>query len=576
MPFLPPQRDALLQERLLSGNNLNSQGPFARVGADTGTELARQWANPSIVVATVLMFVGGNAVQEALAQSTGALFTPVCFSFGWIGYTLATIKDVFGEGRLLPPPDYPVKVFNVASGYYRVNKNWLIGRILRDHESWIGKFEPLGNGGIRIAIFEAMTVAPRRTLTLKCNTRHLLGAVVMFIQLIIAAVPTVQTRGHEWGIVAVTAVGTVLAMLMGVLPQWWAEKMPNRRDSKKVFALTAGNGSRDIMIIKGEGRCLDLEELATLDSPRTARPWTKMERFSRQRSESWGREAKTVFGRPVGFVITRSVCIFEVVAWLLILISLAGIQRHTWYFVGVGAIGLIHNSILANLRREPKARGLPLKLLDTISTSKVMDGLMDLEETHEGCGVALLQEFFPGRLRPDEEDWWNRERGQRANTSYDQKRLKDHVRRLWPRSMLPKYNLHTLSGSTDTETPATMPDRGMLPAATTPPGPGRKLLEAVTNQQNNQSEAGFGNQLYQNRTAQGAAAVAKRRPETLTRGSGLCPPPTGVTSSSALGTPGHQGGGASDHRRQDIPSVADSTAPAEELAKKMPKRPYWD
>src|SRR5947208_2694275 len=94
--------------------------------ADTGTELRREWANPSVVVATVLIFVGGNVIHEALAQTTGRLFTPVCFSFGWVTYALASLKNVFAEGRLLPLPDYPVKVYNVASGYSRMNKNWLL------------------------------------------------------------------------------------------------------------------------------------------------------------------------------------------------------------------------------------------------------------------------------------------------------------------------------------------------------------------------------------------------------------------------------------------------------------------
>jgi len=261
-----------------SGGTMSSQDGLVGARADTGTELAREWANPSVVVATVLMFVGGNVVQEALAQSTGKLFTPVCFSFGWVSYALSSLKDVFGDGRLLPPPDHPVKVFNVGSGYYRANKNWLIGRIVFDHERWFNKFEPLDNSSIRIAIFEA---APKRSNSSSRRRRppafrygawDVVGAFVMLVQLLIAAIPTVRTQGHEWGILAITMVGTLLALMMGALPQWWVEKMPINRESKKVFAMTAGNGSRDIMIVKGMGRCLDIEELATQASPRTGRP----------------------------------------------------------------------------------------------------------------------------------------------------------------------------------------------------------------------------------------------------------------------------------------------------------------
>jgi hypothetical protein len=425
-----------------NGGFFTSLTPPIRSQADTGSELAREWANPSVVVATVLMFVGGNVVQEALAQTTGEVFTPVCFSFGWVSYALSSLKDVFGEGRLLPQPDYPVKVFNVMSGYYRVNKNWLIGRIVRDHESWISKFEPLSHSGIRIAIFEAMPVTQRKPVPFRFNTRYFLGVMVMVVQLVVAAIPTIRTQGHEWGILAITGFGTLLVVIMGSLPQWWVEKVPNKLDSNKVFALTSGNGSRDVIIIKGEGRCLDLEDLAILDSPRTGKPWTKSGKFSLPSCNSWGREAKMMFGHPVGFQITRMVCIFQTLGWFLILISLAGIRSHTWCLFAVGAMGLIHNSILANLKREPKTRNLPLKLLDTISTNKIMDGLMDLEETHERCGKALLQEFFPGKLRADEEEWWEIDKEKRSSTKYDIKRLKECARRLRPRSMLPKYNLH--------------------------------------------------------------------------------------------------------------------------------------
>ncbi|KAI0528299.1 hypothetical protein F5B22DRAFT_584534 [Xylaria bambusicola] len=426
---------------------------------DTGTELAREWANPSVAVAIVLMFVGGNVIREAFAQSTGKLLTPVCFSFGWVAYALSSLKDTFGEGRLLSLTDYPVKVFNLDSGYYRVNKNWLIGRILRDHEESMSKNDLFNDSAIRIAIFEAMPVNQRGTLSFQYNTRHLLGGVVMVAQLVIAAIPTIRTQGNEWGILAITGFGTFLSLVMGSLPQWWAEKMPSNQSSKKVFALTGGNGSRDIMIIKGEGRCLDLEELATMGSPRTTRIWSKLKAMSVPRSDQRGRDAKTFLGRPIGFLITQCVCILEAVGWFLILTSLAGIRSHTWCLIVIGTMGWVHNVMLADLTREPKSRNLPLKLLDTISTYKTMDGLMDLEVTHAGCGEALLPEFFPGRLRPDEEEWW-REKERRSETKYDRTRFANRRRRLCPRSMLPSYNLHATAA--DPTVPNTPPEESSL------------------------------------------------------------------------------------------------------------------
>lgn len=552
----------VLQKMLWDGGgSINAQTPLFKAHADTGTELAKEWANPSAMVATVLMFVSGNVIQEAFAQSTGKLFTPVCFSFGWVSYALSNLKDIFGEGRLMPLPDYPVKVFNVASGYYRVNKNWLIGRIVRDHESSMSKLEPLNDCGIRIAIFEAMPVTKRKLLSFRYNTRHLLGAVVMLTQFAIASIPTIRTEGHEWGILAITGFGTLLAIIMGSLPQWLAEKVPSNRASDKVFALTVGNGSRDIMIIKGEGRCLDLEELATLASPRTARPWTKMETFSLARRNSLGRDAKMMLGKPLGFLITRCVCVFEALGWLLILISVAGIRSHTWCLITIGAIGLIHNAMLADLERKPGTRNLPLKLLDSISTHKVMDGLMDLEITHEGCGEALLQEFFPGRLRPDEEQWWKTEKGKRSNTKYDQKRLKEGIRRHRPRSMFPKYNLHATPGSPVSTTapdldPSNALDQALSGAAGTPARKERPPFISVTGsnptETSQQPRGSFvDDHLYHTRSL----GAARRQSLTQSHRGSLSYEARGLVE-------------VSQHSKGE-PTLKD-------IANEMPKRPYWD
>lgn len=455
--FILPPSD-LTQKTLWSGSIIVNglQTLPMDVLTDIGTDLAREWANPSVAVVTVLMFVGGNVVREAFAQSTGKLLTPVCFSFGWVAYALSSLKNTFGEGRLLPQPDHSVKVFNLDSRCYRVNKNWLIGRILRDHEASMSKNDLFNDSTIRIAIFESMPVNQRGTLSSQYNRRYFLGTIVMIAQLVIATIPTMRTHGNEWRILAITGFGTLLSLIMGSLPQWWAEKMPSDQSSKKVFALTGGNGSRDIMIIKGEGRCLDLEELATIGSPRTTGIWSKMKTMSASRSHSKGRDAKTILGRPLGFLITQCVCVFEAVGWFIILISLAGIRSHTWCLIIIGVIGWVHNIMLADLARKPGSRNLPLKLLDSISTYNIMDGLMDLEVTYAGCGEALLPEFFPGRLRPDEEEWW-REKEMRSETKYDETRLADCRRRLCPRSMLPRYNLHA---TTANPTAPTTPPEG--------------------------------------------------------------------------------------------------------------------
>ena len=62
--------------------------------------MASQWANPSDITA-VVMIIGGDVVQKALAQTTGCLFAPVCFSFGWVAYSIMSLIEILGGGRLL-------------------------------------------------------------------------------------------------------------------------------------------------------------------------------------------------------------------------------------------------------------------------------------------------------------------------------------------------------------------------------------------------------------------------------------------------------------------------------------------
>ncbi|KAK6068650.1 hypothetical protein SCUP234_11053 [Seiridium cupressi] len=413
----------------------------------TNEDLKIEWHNPSVVVGTVLMVVGSKAVQDALAQASGALFTPVCFSFGWVSYALSTLVGVFGDGRLLPPPDYGVKVFNLDSGYYRNNRNWVIGRIVRDHEALMSSQEDAKTKAIRISIFDAER-NNNGAHKFAYNTLHIWGAVVILVQLAIASIPAAISQGREWGPLALTALGTVLALMVGALPQWAAEKLPKRSASKATYALTAGNGSRDIMVIKGQGNCIDLEELAISESPRNGYPWTKFPAFSSVQKHSSQPRAKETGGVPIGFLMTCVVTTVSAVLWLLVMISVAGLDEHTWALILVGFVGTIHNTLLGGMARDPKHRNLPLNLIDTITASKVMDGLMDLEVTHPESAHALLTEFFPGEIRPNEKDWW-KTKGDRSLTDYDRQRLKDAKNkttfppRSLPRSAMPHYKLHS-------------------------------------------------------------------------------------------------------------------------------------
>lgn len=68
---------------------------------------------------SLLMLVGGDIVQKALAQLVGVhlpllpgrstspscYMTPVAFSFGWVAYAFSSLASIFGDHRLMPAPD---------------------------------------------------------------------------------------------------------------------------------------------------------------------------------------------------------------------------------------------------------------------------------------------------------------------------------------------------------------------------------------------------------------------------------------------------------------------------------------
>lgn len=427
----------------------------------TDSSLLSQWSNPTDI-STILMIIGGDVVQKALAQGTGLwYFTPVCFSFGCVSYAFVALVSIIGNGRLLPEPDYPVKVFNLDSGYVRDNKNWVVGRLLRDLETSLSKEEPLADDAIRISVFEA--AVNRNGLTqFSLSSMHLGGLACILVQLGLATIPIALAR--EWDIMLITAAGTLLVQMAGFLPQWRAEKLPNRQKRSATYALTQGNGSREIVVIFGKSNCLDLEELSASSSPRGGRPWEKFtwwNLFSKARGGEDGlpvllprrdtqlRKARVRYGLPFGFWLTRVSVVAQSVLWLLLLVNVASSRNHNWVLLAIGALGMFQNGYLAGMVRSPHLRNLPLTRVEVIRAKKVMDGLMDLEVQY-GCAKPLRDEFFPGKLREAEDEWWMGNRD-----LYDKERLNSTWRGT-PRRY--QRRISTLSGSTSRFT-----ERGQVP-----------------------------------------------------------------------------------------------------------------
>lgn len=86
------------------------------------SEFVTQFRNPASIL-DVLLIIGGDIVQKAIAQLSGGFITPVSFSFGWVSYSFTSLLSAFGDGVFLPPPDITAKVITISGGGSRKSTN---------------------------------------------------------------------------------------------------------------------------------------------------------------------------------------------------------------------------------------------------------------------------------------------------------------------------------------------------------------------------------------------------------------------------------------------------------------------
>ena len=58
-------------------------------------ELKNQWSNPNDIL-SLLLLLGPDVIQRALAQLVGRRITPVAFSFGWAAYSITALFSAIG------------------------------------------------------------------------------------------------------------------------------------------------------------------------------------------------------------------------------------------------------------------------------------------------------------------------------------------------------------------------------------------------------------------------------------------------------------------------------------------------
>jgi hypothetical protein len=296
----------------------------------------RQWSNPNDIL-SLLLLLGPNIVQRAIAQLSGNSVTPVAFSFGWVTYSLNALLAVIGSGsfcswlelytsneyiggKLMPEADSHCLLIGAKSGHVRSNKVWVLGRLLRDiekdtdehierkeapHEAETRRSPTQRVVGTQTT-WEALRVCvysyhdERNVLHGVPNRDWLwyMGFVIIGIQLAVALVPWIVYA--SWGTFVVTIGGTFLAIFTSSLPQWGQEKWACPHTSTTV-TLTRGNGCRQAIVILGSKNVgLDLEVLAT---------GTRTGHSSR---------------------FTKLVAPLLAVLWIVLLICVAGMNDHSW------------------------------------------------------------------------------------------------------------------------------------------------------------------------------------------------------------------------------------------------------
>jgi hypothetical protein len=319
---------------------------------------------------------------------------------GWVSFGVTAMATAFGENKLMPSnPDCECVVINGRNGHLRANSSWILGRLVRDFESWRGpeieaklsqmlqekrdklqKKAPTGQvvpmplrAGLCVSVYSASS--KREAGVPDRDHVYYSGLIVAIFQLAVAAIPF-GIYG-DWGVLMITAAGIILAFATGSLPQWKREKWACRKKNKTVI-LSRGNGTQHAIVIKGHNNALDLEDLATGQKNIDA---------SASRS-------------------TRFAFMTLAILWVFLLITAASVTANTWFLLAVGGIGILQNLAAAGLARNPSAFGIHLEFIDVIGHVKVMATLFEVERKFPHVGLSMLDVFFTGQRTDAEQKEW--------------------------------------------------------------------------------------------------------------------------------------------------------------------------
>ena len=360
---------------------------------DSAAKLLRQqMINPAEIL-SVLLIIGGDIVQKACAQLSNAgpkrfPITPVAFSFGWVAFAFGALMSAFADGTMMPEPDIS-SVVAVVGGQRKINESWVIGRFIRDLELNNERYNSDKTprlGGLCVKFYQADGESS------KPHRDWIWWSFVVFMtcQFGLAAAPLYH---RNWSVLMITGFGTLLALVMGSLPQWKREKFHGRmnegekgkarkegeQERFRTYVLTRGNGHSHVFVI----RVSEDDSFVRLDD--------------------------LAISRPISHHKERAYIVLLAALWILLLVMVGGMKQDAWFLLGVGIIGMIHNVMVAGLKRRPKAHGIPVKEVkdSTIDKANVFPAIQEAEKESPGVGLSLMPIFLPDSRRPNEESWMN-------------------------------------------------------------------------------------------------------------------------------------------------------------------------
>lgn len=154
--------------------------------------------------------------------------------------------------------------------------------------------------------------------------------------------------------------------------------MACRHSSHNKYILTRVDGAQYAIFIPGNGRGLNLEDLAFVGQMRYA----------------------------PGALPTRLSLACLSVLCISLLANAAGVRTNTWFLLAIGGIGIVQNVVAVGWRRNQGALGVHLEFREVIGEMATMESLDSLETKYASVGKSLLPIFFRGNLLPEEVARW--------------------------------------------------------------------------------------------------------------------------------------------------------------------------